>query len=233
MCVQLPAITTVLGEMSLDTFLETAWERQPLKLSPGDFTAALDGFDRSELHRIIMHGCLNRRDLRIVRNGATDSDRMIFDADEIASPTAVMAAYVDGFTIVVNNLQRRCRGISYLTRAIELTLRQPLGANAYVTPARARGLAPHFDDHDAFVLQIDGEKTWQIYHAYQDLPFRGEQVDIDKTNLGPAASTFRLRAGDMLYIPRGVIHQAETDGRSSMHLTLGVSVPRADLLRLL
>ena len=41
-----------------------------------------------------------------------------------------------------------------------------------------------------------------------------------------------LRQGDLLYIPRGVVHEAATTDDSSIHITLGLHVWRwADLLR--
>jgi len=48
----------------------------------------------------------------------------------------------------------------------------------------------------------------------------------------PAASDdCRVTPGDVLYIPRGTVHEARTDSESSVHLTVGVHVTRwADLL---
>ena len=37
------------------------------------------------------------------------------------------------------------------------------GCNAYLTPAHCQGFAPHFDDVDAFILQVEGTKRWRLY----------------------------------------------------------------------
>lgn len=36
------------------------------------------------------------------------------------------------------------------------------GANVYFTPPNAQGFAPHFDDIEAFVLQMEGTKHWKL-----------------------------------------------------------------------
>lgn len=36
------------------------------------------------------------------------------------------------------------------------------GANVYITPAGAQGFAPHYDDIEAFVLQMEGKKEWKL-----------------------------------------------------------------------
>jgi ribosomal protein L16 Arg81 hydroxylase len=38
-----------------------------------------------------------------------------------------------------------------------------VGSNVYYTPADSQGFAPHFDDVDVFVLQIEGKKHWKLY----------------------------------------------------------------------
>jgi hypothetical protein len=231
MSATLPELDTLLSGTRLESFTGDGRALRPMHLPACDLGAVTGGFDRTELCGLLAYGSLGRRDLRIVREGASDADRMIFDKQGAASLAAAMGAYADGYTLVLNNLQRRSRGVSLLVRAMELGLRQPVGANAYLTPANARGLAPHFDDHDVFVLQVDGEKTWHVHPAQRELPLRDEHVHVGAEVIGPEVATFRLRPGELLYLPRGWIHHAHTDNGSSLHLTLGVSAyRRADLL---
>lgn len=34
---------------------------------------------------------------------------------------------------------------------------------SYITPANKAGFAPHWDDIDAFLLQLEGRKHWKVY----------------------------------------------------------------------
>ncbi|CAI5513805.1 unnamed protein product [Closterium sp. Naga37s-1] len=44
--------------------------------------------------------------------------------------------------------------------------------NVYLTPPASQGFSPHYDDIDAFVLQIEGCKRWRCYQGV-----KGEQED--------------------------------------------------------
>lgn len=34
----------------------------------------------------------------------------------------------------------------------------------YLTPAGTQGFAPHYDDIEAFVVQLEGKKHWRVYN---------------------------------------------------------------------
>ena len=50
-----------------------------------------------------------------------------------------------------------------MARRLASDLNAKVGANIYMTPLGSRGLVPHYDDHDVFVIQCEGNKTWQIF----------------------------------------------------------------------
>jgi len=35
--------------------------------------------------------------------------------------------------------------------------------HSYLTPPGSQGFAPHYDDIEAFVLQLEGKKRWKLY----------------------------------------------------------------------
>jgi len=107
--------------------------------------------------------------------------------------------------------------------------RSPMGSNSYLTPAGSQGFAPHFDDIDAFVLQLEGAKRWRL-HAPTDprniLP-RYPSRDFTQEEVGEVVMDVVLQPGDMLYLPRGMVHQAESLPEShSLHLTISANSAR-------
>lgn len=34
----------------------------------------------------------------------------------------------------------------------------------YLTPPGTQGFAPHYDDIEAFVIQLEGKKHWRVYN---------------------------------------------------------------------
>lgn len=99
-----------------------------------------------------------------------------------------------------------------------------VGCNLYLTPPGSQGFAPHFDDIEAFVLQVEGKKRWRLYKPRdEDYLARFPSKNFDTSELGELILDKTLHAGDLLYFPRGTIHQAETsDDTHSLHLTLSV-----------
>ncbi|MEP7209253.1 MAG: cupin domain-containing protein, partial [Alphaproteobacteria bacterium] len=95
--------------------------------------------------------------------------------------------------------------------------------NVYFTPPRQEGFPPHFDNSDSFIVQVAGAKDWLIHPDYTDrqtLP--GPDVDWDPGRFRPvgSAEAHVMRVGDVLYIPRGVMHSARCRDEESMHLTV-------------
>lgn len=98
-----------------------------------------------------------------------------------------------------------------------------VGANIYLTPQNSQGFAPHYDDIEAFVLQIEGQKEWLLYaprSEHEKLP-RESSGNLQEDELGELMFQQVLSPGDMLYFPRGWIHQARTvENKHSLHITL-------------
>lgn len=98
-----------------------------------------------------------------------------------------------------------------------------IGANVYLTPKNSQGFAPHYDDIEAFVLQIEGKKRWRLYkprNRSEMLP-RESSRNFTQEEIGEPCMDVILEPGDMLYFPRGYIHQAQTlKNHHSLHITV-------------
>jgi len=84
-----------------------------------------------------------------------------------------------------------------------------------------------------FILQLAGVKDWRLHGSAGALPLPGtvEEQAVAPDQLGPPIAECQLADGDLLYLPRGHVHEALTAAESSLHLTVGLHVTRwADLL---
>lgn len=137
----------------------------------------------------------------------------------------VRGDFDDGYTIVLDGLEQYARAVSALSHALEVELNFPTQVNGYISPPQSAGFTPHYDHHDVLILQVQGAKTWHLYNdaavSPQEMQRRGKLVEADL----PAPTDLHLAAGDVLYLPSGRIHAAETGPEPSIHLTIGIHTP--------
>jgi bifunctional lysine-specific demethylase and histidyl-hydroxylase NO66 len=154
---------------------------------------------------------------------------------DLADPDAVTRRHGEGATLVLQSLHRNWPPVVRFCRELAAELGHPTQCNAYVTPAgNAQGFAYHHDTHDVFVLQVAGRKRWQVHTPVVTLPTsRQSRVGADLVPDGqPALIDTELLPGDVLYLPRGYVHAAQTTDSASVHLTIGLlAITWYDVLR--
>ena len=120
--------------------------------------------------------------------------------DDVVDPVKVVARLAEGATLVLQSLHRTVPSVAAFVTQLQDEISHPVQANAYLTPPAAAGLAEHADLHDVLALQLHGCKTWWV------------------EGLGDVT----MHPGDVMYVPRGVRHRAETATEASLHLTIGI-----------
>ena len=129
--------------------------------------------------------------------------------------------------MVLQGLHRIWPPLVDFSQDLAADLGHPVQVNAYVTPPQSRGFSDHYDVHDVFVLQVEGEKRWRIHAPVHPSPLRTQPWTARRAEVEAAARTepvldVVLRPGDCLYLPRGYLHAATALGGVSTHLTVGV-----------
>ncbi|MFG2866126.1 cupin domain-containing protein [Streptomyces sioyaensis] len=169
---------------------------------------------------------------RIIRSepdGSLSEQRIRMTGSASVDVQSVYRWYHDGFTVVINQMHRRSGAVGRLCRSLQGAFHHPVGANMYLTPARAQGFLPHADTHDVFILQIHGTKEWHVSSPTVQLPLPRSRVTRQTLQ---DAQSYMLEPGDTLYLPRGFQHAAVTGDSSSLHLTVGIEAFRwHDLFR--
>lgn len=95
-------------------------------------------------------------------------------------------------------------------------------ANLYACWGGVQGFDVHWDDHDVFVVQVEGAKRWSLYGSTLTAPTRRlRQLDHERPE--EPIEEIVLEPGDMLYLPRGYWHAAVGMGAPTLHLTIGLT----------
>lgn len=234
-----PEFRSALGRLvSTDerTFADSYWGREPLLSRAEDLPGSFDDLMSIEsVDELVSHRGVRTPFVRMAKNGAL-LDKSEFTAsggfgaemtDQLDS-AAVLAAFADGHTLVLQGLHRLWPPLIDFVRDLVDDVGHPAQVNAYITPASSTGFSPHYDVHDVFVLQISGEKRWILHppvhtHPLADQPWSDRRSAVEnRAREAPAVDTV-LRPGDALYLPRGWIHSAEALGDTTVHLTIGVA----------
>ncbi|WP_010183952.1 JmjC domain-containing protein [Sphingomonas sp. PAMC 26605] len=133
-----------------------------------------------------------------------------------------------GASLVVNDIERIAPEIRDWTQMLGEHFAALTNANVYCSFMGVQAFATHFDLHDVFAVQCEGEKVWRIYQNRADSPLvaphGGEEVQrqIDAAR-GPLLAEVRMRPGDVLYLPRGCYHDALAQDGASLHVTFAVA----------
>jgi len=147
----------------------------------------------------------------------------------------VSESLLRGATIRVRNAEKFDAALGELAQRIERHFVARCGGNIYLTPPGKAGFPPHFDMTDVFIVQCSGKKHWRIYDHYtnkSELPLAEGKWEPERFIPTAPPRDFELDRGDVLYLPRGVMHEAFCTDRESMHLTISLaSLTFADLLR--
>ena len=144
----------------------------------------------------------------------------------------LMDQFSDGCTIIFNGIDEIDEQVGKLARSLDVVFGGWTTVNAFLTPAGEKGFLPHFDTHDVFILQLEGTKEWHLYDKPVELPLDKQIYLIDQETLGDASEKHTLKSGNVLYIPRGLVHGSHATNDYSLHITIGIRpVLGIDLLK--
>ena len=231
------ALGFLIAPVSPREFLDRHYERSALISIRGepDRYAALLTLD--SLDHFIASADLREGMLDLTNHRNRISRESYIDDSGRVSRVAIAEEYLRGATIILPHLHDSLFNLGEFCRALEEVFSCHMQTNIYLTPQSDDGIGnqgfpPHYDNHDVFVMQISGAKAWRLYGAPVETPYRGERFELGRHEPGAVTQEFTLSAGDCVYIPRGLMHDAENvGGEPSLHITVGlITKTWADLL---
>ena len=217
--------STLIAPFSVEEFFQHYYEKNYLHLSrnsPTYYDAILNADD---IDLFFQNKALPNSYLRVVNNGdELPTWRWSQCNSSMADNDKLFVLFNQGNTLIINSGDRSIIKLINYCADLERELQIRLQFNLYITPVNAKGFAPHYDDHDVLILQTTGTKRWRLYHSPIELPSAKQPhaKRKDKHELGDPSFEVELKPGDLLYIPRGLIHDAITTDAASVHITLGL-----------
>jgi ribosomal protein L16 Arg81 hydroxylase len=209
--------------IELSTFFDEYWEKQPLIISRQEPDYYRELLSMQDVDSVLYFTRPKPPEIKVVKNQQELLPSKYINSDGSLNLNQIYKAYDEGHTIVVNGLHQFWQPLAAFARDIQNFLNHNVIPNMYLSPKNSQGLSAHFDTHDVFVLQIEGAKIWKVYETFQPVPLLGSfQPVIPDERLPKLLHEVCLEAGDLLYMPRGFVHQAATGEPFSLHLTLGV-----------
>jgi len=225
----------MLRPFDAEVFKREYWERKPLVVHRDDPDYFADPLTLQDVDHILSTSSIRSSDLRLVVQGREIplTELVAAQGGGPANGLEVLYdQYRSGSTVVFKFLHERWEPLGSMVRGLAREFSAAFQANAYLTPVGQQGLTAHYDTHDVFVLQVWGSKHWRLYDSPLRLPLQTQPYARPEDGPGRPVQEFDLRAGDLMYMPRGTVHDATSNDEASLHLTVGViPVLYATLLR--
>uniref|UniRef100_UPI0037E8E488 ribosomal oxygenase 2 n=1 Tax=Semicossyphus pulcher TaxID=241346 RepID=UPI0037E8E488 len=214
--------SSLLQPLDSETFFREFWEKKPLHLQRTDTPTAdyyRSLFQLLDLKTLCSEGLQYYRDVNVVRciNGQKKDLNKQGTVKHIGLNKSLLQ---NKATIQFHQPQRFKDELWRIQEKLESFFGALVGSNVYITPEDSQGLPAHCDDVEVFILQLEGEKRWRLYSP--TVPLASEYSVEPEDRIGLPTHEITLKAGDLLYFPRGTIHQASTPPgvHHSTHLTL-------------
>jgi hypothetical protein len=225
---ELPSLGALIGTAEAARFLERAFGRECYRTRIAPETAA-ELFGWPQLNAALAEHRLAAPRLRIEQSGAditrevmmsrrSRRGALLHDVDA----AALTARLRDGATLIIDAVNEISPPLRRLCAGLSAEFAAACQANLYACWGTTQGFDVHWDDHEVFVIQVEGRKQWALYGATEPWPTR-RGAGRDAPPPEAAAELIVLEPGDVLYLPRGYWHAAVGLGGPTLHLTVGLT----------
>jgi ribosomal protein L16 Arg81 hydroxylase len=220
------AFSHLLAPLSPEEFLSEFWTRKSVLIS-GEDTKFADLFAWNNLNQLLNRSRLFFPRLRLVRDKsllpeAEFTSARLGDPEHLIDSAKVITHLRNGATLIFDGVNESDAKVEQMVNDLRFELGESVHVNLYCSSSGVQGFDLHYDPHEVFLLQIAGQKSWQVYDCDRRFPLRYEKPANSSI---PSQSYLQavLSPGDVLYIPRGHWHAGIATQGPSLHLTLAVT----------
>ncbi|XP_053567893.1 ribosomal oxygenase 1 [Bombina bombina] len=212
----------LIAPISRDDFFRDIWEKKPALIRRHNSSYYNGLFSTSEFDRILREDRVEFG-VNLDVTSYTNGKRATHNPPGRALPLIVWDYYRNGCSLRLLNPQTFSSTVWNVLSILQELFGTMVGANTYLTPAGTQGFAPHYDDIEAFVVQLEGKKHWRVYNPRNNAEWLPQfsSANFTDQDIGKPVLETILEAGDLLYFPRGFIHQGDClPDAHSLHITI-------------
>lgn len=214
-------LSSLFGEREWTEFLE-AYRRKETVLKPDMKDARFaDLWATWELDALYRFTLLPESDtFRLFTRGKQVPGAAYRDKTGASKISIIQQLWSSGVSINCARMELFSNPILMFTRSLEAAIHCPVRAHFFATPAQAQALGVHADHDDVLVVQLRGEKSWDVYADSARWSVETGEIPREALRL---PKTVTLKAGGWLYLPKGVYHEVRnTAAEPSTHITFGL-----------
>jgi len=241
------SLADLLAPVTPAQFLAEYHDRKPLHV-PGGAAKFAQALSWRQINRLLdMTHIWSDRSLKLVIDGtavpAEEYCARAVSRDNEQGMQPVAAKVRDwvarGASVVMNDVDSLTPGMAAISGALEGAGLGKSQANVYISWQSHKAFPAHFDTHDVWAVQVEGEKFWNLWEGRAEWPiahpaFRHFGQAHHEQAKGRLREKVLLKTGDLLYLPRGWYHDALAEAPASVHIAFGLHAPLGmDLLNIL
>ena len=215
---------TLLGGLSAAEFLAQYWQKRPLLVR-----GAMPGY-RCPLSPEELAGlaCEEGIESRLIRQAHENRPWQVQHGP--FEETDFLQLPASHWTVLVQEINKHVPEFALLQEQFNFLPNWRLDDVMVSYAPDQGGVGPHADNYDVFLIQGAGQRRWQL--SYQDAGPDQLIADLPLRVLADfrPEEEYLLQAGDMLYLPPGVVHDGVALGHS-ITISVGFRAPnRVELL---
>jgi ribosomal protein L16 Arg81 hydroxylase len=237
----------LLAPITTEQFFAEYYDKQPLHI-PGGAAKFAQVLSWRQINRLLdMTHIWSSQSMKLVREGVAVPPEQYStratsrDGTPVQQPDAAMVAQWigRGASVVLNDVDSLSPGLAAVSDALEAAGLGKAQANVYISWQSHKAFHSHFDTHDVWAVQVEGEKYWNLWEGRAEWPvphpfFKGLGQEHHDRAKGKLRTKLLVKTGDLLYLPRGWYHDALAEAPASVHIAYGVHAPMGmDLMNML
>lgn len=229
---------SLLAPITPEQFMAEYYDRQPLHI-PGAADKFAQVLDWAAINRLLdMTHIWTETSFRLVMDSVPvppvqySVKATSRDGAQVLQPVAakVLDWVRRGASVVMNDVDSLTPGLAAVSAALEGAGLGKAQGNVYISWQSHKAFHAHYDTHDVWAVQVEGEKAWNIWEGRAEWPiahplFRGQKQEHHEQAKGALRQRLVIKKGDILYLPRGWYHDALAEAPNSVHVAYGVHAP--------